>query len=203
LFFSDAPAVHPHGPYCSSSPSSSLSSAFSLLTSFCVHDVSQQSLHSTVDSFRIISFKFEMSNIWLKLAGVSGAAGVALGAIGAHALTKLPDAFKETWKVSLGVVVIIPMCFNLGPNFFASCILYVQTGSQYHLIHSCALAIVGTAAMTPRKRLITGTLFTAGIVLFSGSCYTVALTQQRQPYSRVAPIGGFSFIAAWLCLGFL
>jgi uncharacterized membrane protein YgdD (TMEM256/DUF423 family) len=41
-----------------------------------------------------------MSNIWLQIAGVSGASAVALGAIGAHAMAKLPEAYKDTWKVS-------------------------------------------------------------------------------------------------------
>ena len=35
-----------------------------------------------------------MPNIWLRVTGLSGAAAVALGAIGAHALMKKSDSMK-------------------------------------------------------------------------------------------------------------
>ena len=35
-----------------------------------------------------------MPNIWLRVTGLSGAAAVALGAIGAHALIKKSDSMK-------------------------------------------------------------------------------------------------------------
>ena len=37
-------------------------------------------------------------NIWTKIAGLSGASAIALGAIGAHAITKRSDAMKEVWR---------------------------------------------------------------------------------------------------------
>ena len=40
-----------------------------------------------------------MSSFFLKATGISGALAVTLGAVGAHALTKTPEAMKETWKV--------------------------------------------------------------------------------------------------------
>ena len=44
-----------------------------------------------------------------------------------------------------------------------------------------------------------GGLASAGILLFSGSCYAAALTQNRGN-GKLAPFGGFSFIFAWLAL---
>ncbi|ONM30487.1 UPF0451 C17orf61-like protein, partial [Zea mays] len=44
-----------------------------------------------------------------------------------------------------------------------------------------------------------GGLLTAGIVLFSGTCYTVAYLEDRK-FSSPAPLGGFAFIAAWASL---
>ncbi|KAJ0697626.1 hypothetical protein HanLR1_Chr10g0371021 [Helianthus annuus] len=41
-----------------------------------------------------------------------------------------------------------------------------------------------------------GGLLATGIVAFSGTCYTVAFLEDRT-YAKVAPLGGFAFIAAW------
>lgn len=43
-------------------------------------------------------------------------------------------------------------------------------------------------------------LLVAGILLFSGSLYTLALTGVRT-LGAVTPLGGVAFIAAWICLG--
>ena len=113
--------------------------------------------------------------MWTPLAGVCGALAVGAGAVGAHALPKdLPDTFKDIYK----------------------------TGSNYHLIHSTAL--MGSALMLKgRKRNIVCGLFATGIILFSGSCYIVALTGVRKPYSYPAPIGGFALIGAWVAAGLI
>ncbi|KAJ0701002.1 hypothetical protein HanOQP8_Chr10g0374441 [Helianthus annuus] len=41
-----------------------------------------------------------------------------------------------------------------------------------------------------------GGLLATGIVAFSGTCYAVAFLEDRT-YAKVAPLGGFAFIAAW------
>uniref|UniRef100_A0A804N0R5 Exostosin GT47 domain-containing protein n=1 Tax=Zea mays TaxID=4577 RepID=A0A804N0R5_MAIZE len=51
----------------------------------------------------------------------------------------------------------------------------------------------------PSPSAPTGGLLTAGIVLFSGTCYTVAYLEDRK-FSSPAPLGGFAFIAAWASL---
>ena len=43
--------------------------------------------------------KMSFSNLWLRVAGLSGASAVGLGAIGAHAMLKQTEAMKEVWKV--------------------------------------------------------------------------------------------------------
>ena len=116
--------------------------------------------------------------MWVRLAGISGASAIALGAIGAHALNNRSDAMKETWRV----------------------------GSLYHLTHSIVLFQLATSSISSisiRKRNITTFLFTTGIVLFSGSCYTVVIMNERKPYSQLAPLGGVSLICGWLALAFL
>lgn len=115
-----------------------------------------------------------MANNWLKVAGVMGASAVGLGAYGAHGLMKSPEAMKEVWK----------------------------TATIYHFVHTGALT-VSALHFHGRKRNIVCGLFTGGIVLFSGACYTVVIMNQRKPFSNLAPFGGFMFIAGWLTLGFL
>ncbi|XP_010907534.1 uncharacterized protein [Elaeis guineensis] len=72
-----------------------------------------------------------------------------------------------------------------------------QTASLYHLVHTAAL--VG-APITKHPNIFGG-LLTAGILAFSGTCYTVAYLENRK-YSSLAPFGGFAFIAAWASLLF-
>lgn len=72
-----------------------------------------------------------------------------------------------------------------------------QTASLYHLVHTAALV---SAPITKYPNVFGG-LLTAGIVAFSGTCYTVAFLEDRK-YSSLAPYGGFAFIAAWGSLFF-
>jgi len=115
-----------------------------------------------------------MGNPWLKVTGILGASAVALGAYGAHGLRDRSDSMRDVWR----------------------------TASTYHFMHTLALA-VGATQLTGRKRNITCSLFTGGILLFSGACYTVALMDERQPWSKIAPVGGFMLMGGWLALGFL
>ena len=110
------------------------------------------------------------------LAGAVGAAlAVALGAFGTHALGEsLPTRYLEIF----------------------------QTGVRYHFYHALGLIAVAFAASQPgMSNLVAwaGRLMVAGIVVFSGSLYALALTQ-RSVLGAVTPIGGVCFIAAWLCL---
>lgn len=114
------------------------------------------------------------TNIWMKVAGVSGAVAVTLGAIGAHAFKDQSEQMRDTWRVA----------------------------TNYHFVHTLALGL-SAVAFTGRKRNIVCGLFTCGIMFFSGACYLVVLNNERKPYSSFAPIGGFSFIAGWLAFAFL
>ncbi|KAK0588746.1 hypothetical protein LWI29_004925 [Acer saccharum] len=72
-----------------------------------------------------------------------------------------------------------------------------QTASLYHLVHTAAIL----AAPITKHPNIFGGLLTTGIIAFSGTCYAVALLEDRK-YSTLAPFGGFAFIAAWASLLF-
>ena len=109
---------------------------------------------------------------WIAAGAALAGLGVAAGAFGAHALeTRLP--------VDLLAVF--------------------ETGVRYHLVHALALLAVGLwgAIHGPSRRLdAAGWLFAAGIVVFAGSLYLLALTGARW-LGAVTPVGGLCFLAGW------
>lgn len=103
-------------------------------------------------------------------------AAVALGAFGAHALRArlAPDALA-VW----------------------------QTAVQYHFWHALGLLAVGVLLVhrpNAKALAIAGWLLVAGVVLFSGSLYALALTGSKA-LGAIAPFGGAAFLAAWAALG--
>nr|WP_034773318.1 MULTISPECIES: DUF423 domain-containing protein [Bacillaceae]MCB5936801.1 DUF423 domain-containing protein [Bacillus sp. DFI.2.34]MBU5341568.1 DUF423 domain-containing protein [Caldifermentibacillus hisashii]MCB7070955.1 DUF423 domain-containing protein [Caldibacillus sp. 210928-DFI.2.22]MCB7074445.1 DUF423 domain-containing protein [Caldibacillus sp. 210928-DFI.2.18]MCB7078405.1 DUF423 domain-containing protein [Caldibacillus thermoamylovorans] len=114
-------------------------------------------------------------NLFLFLGALNGFLSVALGAFGAHILEgKLSDHYLSTW----------------------------QTGVQYQMFHALALLAVGLLmSKFPASSLISwsGWLFFAGIVLFSGSLYILSLTGVKV-LGAITPIGGVSFLIAWILL---
>jgi uncharacterized membrane protein YgdD (TMEM256/DUF423 family) len=115
-----------------------------------------------------------MDRTFVLIGALAGVVGVGLGAFGAHGLRG-----------------------RLTPEMLA----VFETGVRYHMYH--ALALVATAALMGRLdgRFISaaGWLFTAGIVLFSGSLYVLALTGVGI-FGAITPIGGLAFLAGWACL---
>jgi uncharacterized membrane protein YgdD (TMEM256/DUF423 family) len=70
-----------------------------------------------------------------------------------------------------------------------------------------ALALLGVALLAGRPDLVgerplrvAGALFAAGIVLFSGSLYVLALSGLRGA-AYVTPFGGLAFLVGWAALG--
>ncbi len=115
-----------------------------------------------------------MEKTWVRLGSIAGFLGVAAGAFGAHALTGRIDAHLL--------------------DVFA-------TGSRYALVHGVALVLVGALSMRrPVAALrVAGVGFAAGVLLFSGSLWTMALTGQRW-LGAVTPLGGLGFLVGWLAL---
>ena len=112
------------------------------------------------------------------LAAFLLAIAVALGAFGAHALKERLDAY------SLGVW---------------------EKAVFYHFVHALGMLIVASMA---KLRVSSADLICwfllAGILLFSGSLYMLALTGTRA-LGAVTPFGGVAFIIAWgvLCWSLL
>lgn len=72
----------------------------------------------------------------------------------------------------------------------------LRTGSLYGFAHALATLVAG--ALAPRARLAPA-LFLAGVLLFSGSLYALALGAPRW-VGAVTPFGGLGFLAGWLAL---
>jgi uncharacterized membrane protein YgdD (TMEM256/DUF423 family) len=70
-----------------------------------------------------------------------------------------------------------------------------ETGARYHMYHALAMVLAGVLAGT-RGVPAAGWLFQAGIVLFSGSLYALALTDVKA-LGAVTPLGGLAFLAGW------
>ncbi len=78
-----------------------------------------------------------------------------------------------------------------------------QTAVHYQMIHAIALLFTGLLARddTSGRGHIAGWLFLAGILLFCGSLYALALTGIGW-LGAITPLGGVAFIAGWLWLAF-
>ncbi len=113
--------------------------------------------------------------MWLTVAGVNGFIAVAAGALGAHLLKSRLSAEALEW---------------------------FHTGAEYHIYHALALAIVALVVRQEPGRAVSvaGWAFLAGIVLFSGSLYALALTEVRW-LAHITPFGGLAFLLGWLALG--
>lgn len=113
-------------------------------------------------------------NVWLLAGAVNGFLAVAAGAFGAHFLQSHVDAQ------------------NLS---------IFQTAAHYHLVHAVAIVAAGLAARIGGRRAagFAALLFTAGIVLFSGSLYYLVLARSTS-LVLLTPIGGLLFLAGWAAL---
>lgn len=77
-----------------------------------------------------------------------------------------------------------------------------QTGASYQMYHALALVLVALISSLPlSRRLLTwaARCFFAGILLFSGSLYSLVLTDIHW-LGAITPLGGLSFMAGWVCL---
>jgi uncharacterized membrane protein YgdD (TMEM256/DUF423 family) len=117
--------------------------------------------------------------LFLALGALAGFSAVAFGAFGGHGLRNklaaLPDGAKrlEWW----------------------------QTGASYHLAHAVAIGLAALVAerVPASSASAAAWAFVAGIVLFSGSLYVMALTGIRK-LGAVTPLGGLALLGGWACL---
>ena len=112
------------------------------------------------------------AKLFLVLGCIAALLAVALGAFGAHGLKA-----------------------RIAPDLMP---LY-KTGVEYHFYHALGIVLVGLAAIhLPESALLksAGWAMLAGILLFSGSLYLLALSGERG-LGALTTVGGAAFLAAW------
>jgi uncharacterized membrane protein YgdD (TMEM256/DUF423 family) len=121
-----------------------------------------------------------MSKSFLVSGIILAGLAVALGAFGAHGLKKIVD--EQSVEV-------------------------FKTGVQYQFYHALALILTGILSMHFSSKQINwaGNLFVWGIILFSGSLYTITAFKAMELtvpkfIGPVTPLGGLLFIAGWISL---
>jgi uncharacterized membrane protein YgdD (TMEM256/DUF423 family) len=116
-----------------------------------------------------------MERTFMLLGSLFAFLGVALGAFAAHALeSRLEPRLLEVF----------------------------ETGTRYQTTHALALLVLGLilARWPGGLGIWAGWAFVAGILLFSGSLYILALSGVRA-WGAVTPLGGVSFLVGWVLLG--
>ena len=103
---------------------------------------------------------------------LNGAFAVAAGAFGAHGLRE-----------------------RLAPRALE----IFETAARYQMYHALAIVLCAALAGTVAGARLSGWLLQAGIVLFSGSLYALALTDVKV-LGAITPFGGLAFIAGWVWL---
>jgi uncharacterized membrane protein YgdD (TMEM256/DUF423 family) len=114
-----------------------------------------------------------VARLFIMLGSINACLAVIIGAFGAHALKA-----------------------RVSPEMLA----VYHTGSQYHFYHALGMILIGAVASQLQNDgalQASGFLMLAGIVLFSGSLYLLAITGITW-LGAITPIGGLAFIAAWV-----
>ncbi|MGY8798579.1 MAG: DUF423 domain-containing protein [Longimicrobiales bacterium] len=112
--------------------------------------------------------------LFFGLGAIFAGVAVALGAFGTHGLRGM-----------------------LSPEDLAT----FETGVRYQMYHAVGLMALAWASTRWDAPLLTaaGWSMAAGIVIFSGSLYTLVLTGQRW-LGAVTPVGGAAFLLGWVLL---
>jgi uncharacterized membrane protein YgdD (TMEM256/DUF423 family) len=118
-----------------------------------------------------------VDRLFIAIGALSGCLAVAAGAFGAHALRS---------------------------RLAADMLDVFQTGVTYQMYH--ALALLGVGLLLARFSTegstwltVSGWMFVAGSILFSGSLYLLALSGTTWP-GAITPLGGVAFLIGWLAL---
>jgi uncharacterized membrane protein YgdD (TMEM256/DUF423 family) len=117
-----------------------------------------------------------MVRVWFILAAIFGFLSVALGAFGAHSLKNVLDDYGKS--------------------------IY-EKAVHYQMFHTMALFAVGLLQHLFKETPFSpaGYGFLVGILLFSGSLYTLAVTGTKW-LGAITPIGGLGFLFGWAWLIF-
>ncbi|MBV9761358.1 MAG: DUF423 domain-containing protein [Acidobacteriaceae bacterium] len=115
---------------------------------------------------------------WIAGGALLMAAAIAAGAFGAHGLKNRLDAYSMS---------------------------VYEKAVFYHFVNALGILIVAllarVQAITPAGQARVAWLLFIGIVVFSGSLYTLAISGVRI-LGAITPVGGLAFIAGWILLAY-
>jgi uncharacterized membrane protein YgdD (TMEM256/DUF423 family) len=111
-----------------------------------------------------------VKTLCFRISAWFGFAAVALGAFGAHGLKAILDA-----NATLAIW---------------------QTAVLYHLVHSVVMLFVASREATAGWAW---RLFAVGVLIFSGTLYTLAITNLRW-LGAITPLGGLCMLGGWVVL---
>jgi uncharacterized membrane protein YgdD (TMEM256/DUF423 family) len=117
-----------------------------------------------------------MQKTILLFATIYGALAVAIGAFGSHGLRTILEK-------------------NARIDTF-------DTAVKYHFYHALALLFLGlymNHAQDKSYLVVSAYSFILGIFIFSGSLYTLSLTNIKI-LGAITPIGGLGLIIGWICI---
>jgi uncharacterized membrane protein YgdD (TMEM256/DUF423 family) len=117
-----------------------------------------------------MTYSAVMAVLFFRIAAALCFLAVALGAFGAHSLKQTPEAHQMLDVWNKAVL--------------------------YHFVHAVALLVLALYGAANRSAWW---LLLAGILIFSGSLYVMALTNLRW-LGAITPIGGLCFLAGWAWL---
>jgi len=111
----------------------------------------------------------------IKIGSLMGALSVILGAFAAHGLKEKLSVYAQS---------------------------VFETAVRYQFYHSIAILLTAIIYKDVRSELLVnaGRLFFAGIIIFSGSLYFLALNEDQKWLGAITPVGGVCFIAGWLLM---
>lgn len=118
-----------------------------------------------------------MAQLFMVTASLFAGLSVAAGAFASHALK--PQLSERSMEI-------------------------FETGAKYQMYHALALLFVGLALTQTEIRWriwlrVAGFAFIAGVLMFSGSLYTLSLSGIKG-FGAITPIGGAAFLLGWGCL---
>lgn len=118
-----------------------------------------------------------MAQLFMVTASILAGLSVAAGAFASHALK--PQLSERSMEI-------------------------FETGARYQMYHALALLFVGLALTQTEIRWriwlrVAGFAFIAGVLMFSGSLYTLSLSGIKA-LGAITPIGGAAFLLGWGCL---
>ena len=110
------------------------------------------------------------------------------------------------FRISAGIGFLAVAFGALGAHGPLEVFLRQQSGTElwgkavlYHLVHAVVLLVLANTGAAQRFQALAWRFFLAGIVLFSGSLYLLALTGIHR-LGAITPIGGICLLAGWATL---